>query len=171
MGTDPLYRRRGLIRKQMDVIHALSESKGELILAITGIPWYYRQFGYEFALDLYYGRVVRVSPPSPQTTAQIRVRPLTDADHAFVRSVYAHAEQRQPFSVERSDEHWEWEFSGRTTDSEVYRQWLIIEDTAHRPVGFIHYHPLPSSSEPKPWRLGRAPMRARAGRQLPKRHA
>ena len=64
VGTDPLYRRRGLIRKQMDVIHALSDSKGELVQAITGIPWYYRQFGYEFALDLYCGRVVRVSPPS-----------------------------------------------------------------------------------------------------------
>ncbi len=153
VGTDPLYRRRGLIRKQMDVIHALSESKGELMQAITGIPWYYRQFGYEFALDLYYGRVVRVSPPSARTIVEFRVRPLTDADHAFVRSVYAHAEQRQPFSVVRSDEHWEWEFSGRTTDSEVYREWLVIEDTAHRPVGFIHYHPLPSSAEPKPWRL------------------
>ncbi len=153
VGTDPLYRRRGLIRKQMDVIHALSDSKGELIQAITGIPWYYRQFVYEFALDLYYGRVVRVSPPSARTIAQFRVRPLTDADHAFVCSVYAHAEQRQPFSVERSDEHWEWEFSGRTTDSEVYRQWLIIEDAAHRPVGFIQYHPVLSSAEPKPWRL------------------
>ena len=153
VGTDPLYRRRGLIRKQMDVIHALSDSKGELVQAITGIPWYYRQFVYEFALDLYYGRVVRVSPPSAESSTQYCVRPLADADHAFVRSVYAHAEQRQPFSVERSDEHWEWEFSGRTTDSEVYREWLIIEDAAHRPVGFIQYHPLLSPAEPKPWRL------------------
>ena len=153
VGTDPLYRRRGLIRKQMDVIHALSASKGELMQAVTGIPWYYRQFGYEYALDLYCGRVVRVSPPSPQTTAHFHVRPLTDADHAFVRSVYAHAEQRQPFSVERSDEHWEWEFSGRTTDSEVYREWLVIVDKEQQPVGFIQYHPLLSSAEPKPWRL------------------
>ena len=153
VGTDPLYRRRGLIRAQMDVIHALSKSKGELMQAVTGIPWYYRQFGYEYALDLYHGRVVRVMSPNPEAATQYRVRPLSESDHAFVRSVYAHAAQQQPFSVVRSDEHWEWEFSGRTTDSEVYREWLVIEDKAQRPAGFIQYHPLPSSSEPKPWRL------------------
>ena len=153
VGTDPLYRRRGLIRAQMDVIHALSKSKGELMQAITGIPWYYRQFGYEYALDLYHGRVVRVMSPNPEAATQYRVRPLTESDHSFVRAVYAHAAQQQPFSVVRSDEHWEWEFSGRTTDSEVYREWLVIEDKAQRPAGFIQYHPLPSSSEPKPWRL------------------
>ena len=153
VGTDPLYRRRGLIRAQMDVIHALSAAKGELMQAVTGIPWYYRQFGYEYALDLYHGRVVRVMSPNPETVTQYRVRPLTESDHSFVRAVYAHAAKQQPFSVVRSDAHWEWEFSGRTTDSEVYREWLVIEDKAQRPAGFIQYHPLPSSSEPKPWRL------------------
>ncbi len=153
VGTDPLYRRRGLIRKQMDVIHALSASKGELMQAITGIPWYYRQFGYEFSLDLYHGRVVRVSPPSTETTTQYHVRPLTESDHSFVRTVYAHAEQRQPYSVVRSDEHWEFEFSGRSVASEVYKEWLVIVDKEQQPVGFIHYHPLPKSLEPKPWRL------------------
>ena len=153
VGTDPAYRRRGLIRKQMDVIHALSETKGELLQAVTGIPWYYRQFGYEYALDLYYGRVVRVSPPNPENTTQYRVRPLIDSDKAFVREVYAHAAQRQPYSVVRSDVHWEWEFSGRTPDSEVYRPWLIIEDATHGPVGYIQHHPLLPSARPDPWRL------------------
>lgn len=27
-------------------------AKGELVQAITGIPYFYRQFGYEYALDL-----------------------------------------------------------------------------------------------------------------------
>ena len=153
VGTDPVYRRRGLIRAQMDVIHALSASKDDLMQAITGIPWYYRQFGYEYALDLYYGRVVSAPLPNPESNAQCRVRPLTDSDQAFVRSVYEHNARRQPFSVVRSDEHWEWEFSGRTTDSEVYRAWLIIEDTAQRPVGFIQYHPMLPTKKPNPWRL------------------
>jgi len=153
VGTDPAYRRRGLIRTQMDVIHALSESKGDLLQAITGIPWYYRQFCYEYALDLYYGRVVRVPPSNPENTTQYRVRPLIDSDKAFIREVYAHAAQRQPYSVVRSDVHWEWEFSGRTTDSEVYRAWLIIEDAAQRPIGFIQHHPLLPIAKPDPWRL------------------
>ena len=40
------------MRKQFDVIHAVSAQRGELMQGITGIPWYYRQFGYEMALDL-----------------------------------------------------------------------------------------------------------------------
>lgn len=39
VGTDLAYRRRGLIRSQMAIIHDLSRSKGEHIQAITGIPW------------------------------------------------------------------------------------------------------------------------------------
>lgn len=52
IATHPDYRRRGLIREQMGVIHAKSASRGELVTAITGIPWYYRQFGYEMGLNL-----------------------------------------------------------------------------------------------------------------------
>lgn len=152
VGTDPEYRRRGLIRKQMDVIHALSAAKGDLMQSITGIPWYYRQFGYEYALDLYYGRVAPV-PPNPDSNSRYRVRPIAKSDRAFVRSVYEHNARRQPFSVVRSDEHWEWEFSGRTPDSEVYRPWLIIEDTAQKPVGFIQHHPVLPSKKPGPWRM------------------
>ena len=152
VGTDPAYRRRGLIRAQMDVIHALSASKGELIQAVTGIPWYYRQFGYEYALDLYHGRAARAPLPGEATAREYGVRPLAAVDHAFVRSVYAHAARRQPFSVERSDAHWEWEFCGRSPESAVYRVWLVIEDAAHRPVGYVEHGPL-LGSPAAPWRL------------------
>jgi hypothetical protein len=153
VGTDPLYRRRGLVRAQMDVIHALSAAKGDLMQSITGIPWYYRQFGYEYALDLYHGRTVQVAAPNPDAEAQYRVRPLTDADHNFVRATYDHAARKQPFSVVRSDEHWQWEFSGRTADSAVYDVWLIIEDSDRQPVGFILHHKLRDGGGTGPWHL------------------
>lgn len=153
VGTDPAYRRRGLIRAQLDVIHALSASKGELMQSITGIPWYYRQFGYEYAIDLSYGRVVSAPQANRESKFQYCVRPLTESDHAFVRSVYDHNAQRQPFSVVRSDEHWAWEFSGRTTDSAVYKPWLIIADAAQSPVGYIHHFPLLSTTKPHLWHL------------------
>ena len=56
VGTEPEYRKRGLVRAQFEVMHALSAARGELVQAITGIPFYYRQFGYEMALDLGGGR-------------------------------------------------------------------------------------------------------------------
>jgi GNAT superfamily N-acetyltransferase len=47
VGTDPAYRRQGLTRKIFDAIHALSAAYGHQVQVITGIPWFYRQFGYE----------------------------------------------------------------------------------------------------------------------------
>jgi len=38
VATDKEYRRRGLVRKQFEVIHELSASRGELMQGITGIP-------------------------------------------------------------------------------------------------------------------------------------
>jgi hypothetical protein len=52
VGTAPAYRRRGLIRTQMEVLHAWGARRGHLLQPITGIPHYYRQFGYEPALGV-----------------------------------------------------------------------------------------------------------------------
>ena len=51
VGTLPEYRGRGLIGEQFKVIHQWSQARGELVQAITGIPYYYRRFGYEMALN------------------------------------------------------------------------------------------------------------------------
>ena len=42
----------------MQAVHALSASYGHLAQGITGIFWFYRQFGYEYALDLGGGRSI-----------------------------------------------------------------------------------------------------------------
>src|SRR5688500_2892563 len=56
VGTAPEFRRRGLVRAQFDVLHQWSAERGEMVQVITGIPWYYRQFGYEMGLALGGGR-------------------------------------------------------------------------------------------------------------------
>lgn len=50
--TDPSYRRRGLVRTQMDVVHRWSAERGDVAQVIEGIPYLYRRFGYEYALAL-----------------------------------------------------------------------------------------------------------------------
>lgn len=52
VATDPAYRNRGLVRALFAMIHARSAAEGHLVQAITGIPYFYRQFGYEYVLDL-----------------------------------------------------------------------------------------------------------------------
>ncbi|HKG26686.1 MAG TPA: GNAT family N-acetyltransferase, partial [Thermomicrobiales bacterium] len=50
VGTHPDYRGRGLIGAQFEVIHRRSQERGHLMQALTGIPNFYRRFGYDPAL-------------------------------------------------------------------------------------------------------------------------
>ena len=50
VGTDRDYRNRRLVRKQFDVMHRWASERGHLVQVVLGIPNYYRQFGYEYAL-------------------------------------------------------------------------------------------------------------------------
>ncbi|WP_242527346.1 GNAT family N-acetyltransferase [Ktedonosporobacter rubrisoli] len=52
VATLPEYRHRGLIRALFEMVHARSEAEGDLVQAITGLVYFYRQFGYEYALEL-----------------------------------------------------------------------------------------------------------------------
>ncbi|HEU5381910.1 MAG TPA: GNAT family N-acetyltransferase [Ktedonobacteraceae bacterium] len=61
VATDPAYRNRGLIRALFEMVHARSEAEGHLAQAITGIPHFYRQFGYEYVLELEGRRLTYVS--------------------------------------------------------------------------------------------------------------
>ncbi|HXZ03825.1 MAG TPA: GNAT family N-acetyltransferase, partial [Ktedonobacteraceae bacterium] len=61
VATHPDYRNRGLIRRLFEMVHARSESEGHLVQGITGISYFYRQFGYEYALELEGRRVTFLS--------------------------------------------------------------------------------------------------------------
>ena len=72
VGTLEDYRRQGLIRAQVALFKRRLAERGCLTSHIQGIPYYYRQFGYEYALPLEGGlriefRHVPAAPPPPQT--------------------------------------------------------------------------------------------------------
>ena len=67
VGTAPEFRNRGLVRAQFDEVHKWSAERGHMVQVITGIPYYYRLFGYEMALDLA-GRRVGFEANVPKLT-------------------------------------------------------------------------------------------------------
>ncbi len=142
VATEAEYRRRGLVRKQFEVIHAMSEARGELMQGITGIPWYYRLFGYEMALDMEAERVIdgmHIPTLKKGETETCRFRPRTDADNTFIQDVYAHAIESEVFACPRSPELWEFEFNGRSSGSDAKHKFLIIEDMDGTRLGFVQY--------------------------------
>lgn len=137
VGTHPDYRRRGLVRAQFEVIHQWSAARGEMMQAITGIPWYYRQFGYEMGLALGGGRI-GYKPQTPKLkegeAEPYHVRPATQADLPFIAQVYEHAVKRDLVACVRDERMWRYDVLDRTLYARVAR---IIESADGEPVGFL----------------------------------
>lgn len=63
VATDREYEGRGLVRALMGWAHERSASRGHVVQVMIGIPYFYRQFGYQYAIDLPQSRAVRGVPP------------------------------------------------------------------------------------------------------------
>lgn len=155
VATDPEYRRRGLIRRQFDVLHALSAAKGEVMQVVSGVPWFYRQFGYEMGIQLAGNRCLRsedLSDLSQRGPEPFRLRPCATSDRAFIRELYAQSMRREVFAGQRSDTEWEYEFTGRCQSNTRRREWLIVQTAQGERAGFVQY--LPCLASPQ-WRMFR----------------
>ena len=144
VATDPAYRRRGLVRKQFEAIHARSAAKGELLQVITGVDWFYRQFGYEMGVNLWGSRCVdamQVPHLKDGETEVYRLRPTISDDYAFIQNVYAQASSNQLFSAMRSRDEWDYEFTRRSQENTRRREWLILEDLQGKRLGYVQYLP------------------------------
>jgi hypothetical protein len=141
VGTHPDYRRRGLVRQQFDVIHAWSAARGHLAQAITGIPWYYRQFGYEYALALDGGRTGYLAhlPSARSDKEPMAVRPATPADIPFIIALEARARGRYLVTCVRDEALWRYELEGRSAASGGHAAVCILEWPDGRPAGFLVY--------------------------------
>jgi hypothetical protein len=144
VGTDLAYRNRGLVRDQFDEVHRWSAARGELVQAITGIPYYYRLFGYEMTLNLGGGRAgyAPLVPELPEGQSEpYTVRPATEADIPLLSQLYDQAASRAPIHVLRDAALWQNEISGKSPDNGNRMVLCIIENSAGEPVGMLGHPP------------------------------
>lgn len=140
VGTLPEYRRRGLVRKQFDVVHRWSAERGHMLQAITGIPWYYRLFGYEMALDLEGGRRgYNANIPKLKEGEQepYLVRRALKGDIPFIAQLHQQNSQRYPITCCYDEEMWRYKMFEVSPESEVYQVITVIESVAGERLGFL----------------------------------
>ena len=150
VGTHPDYRRKGLVRAQMEVAHQWSAQRGEHIMGITGIPWYYRQFGYEMALDHLGGRAgypLNVPTLPENVKEEYSIRPANSEDIPFLTKTYQAATQRYLVSCVRDESIWHYELYSRSKNSPHRYEIRVIESTRQQPVGLlVHSEPTQDGS-------------------------
>jgi hypothetical protein len=142
VGTDPEFRNRGLVRAQFEEVHKWSAERGHRVQAITGIPYYYRLFGYEMTLDLA-GRRFGYEPHVPKMKdgeeEPYRIRVATEADLPFIAEVYEHAIKRSMIACVRTPEIFKYELDGQSENNIDYFQMYMIEDRSGEAVGYLQH--------------------------------
>ena len=144
VGTDPAYRRRGLVRCQMEIIHKRSAAKGELIQAITGIPWYYRQFGYEMALNLGGSRELfwaRFGNDNPQEEELFKMRPALATDIPKLDELYRFHCGQSLISCRRDKQSWEFGLFKASSCTPGRQRAQIIEDAEGHVHAYVDFWP------------------------------
>jgi hypothetical protein len=138
IATAPEYRGAGLVRRQFEVVHGWSAARGHQMLAITGIPWYYRQFGYELAITRGGGPQVRRDAliPLPPTPSGWTIRSAGADDVPFLVELSAAAASRSLVSVPRDAALWRYELDGKSADSAARREIRVLERDGAR-AGFL----------------------------------
>ncbi len=140
VGTLPAYRKRGLVRQQFEVIHEWSKQRGQIVQAITGIPYYYRLFGYEMAMDLDGGRMAYASS-LPHVKANqppaFRLRPAAEADIPFIAECYTYNCQRDLVACVWDEKMWRHELLEKSPKNIDRRDLRVIESVTGEPTGFI----------------------------------
>ncbi|HJR79542.1 MAG TPA: GNAT family N-acetyltransferase [Anaerolineales bacterium] len=146
VGTLPEFRNRGLVRLQFEEIHKWSAERGEMVQAITGIPFYYRQFGYEMALDLdgrRFGYEAQLPKLKDGETEPYTIRPADESDLPFIEKLYEQTKARSMIACERTPKYFRYELTAHKNHC-----WCncVIEDKRSSPrdadgelVGFFRH--------------------------------
>jgi len=150
VGTLPEYRDRGLVRAQFQEVHKWCAARGMPVQVITGIPYYYRLFGYEMALDLHGGRSgfeAHVPRLKDGVSEAFCFRRAVESDIPFISELYKLSASRSSIFAVRAEALWRYELAGRSEDSIVNASWEVIERADTREaVGLLARSRFPGSS-------------------------
>jgi hypothetical protein len=139
VATHEDYRNRGLVRATFDLCHQRSDERGDLAQCITGIEYFYRQFGYEYAIDLGGSRTVYLASLPKLKDDETEAYRLRDAgleDMAQAAMLYERERTRlqggqPPLVTSKIDtSYWRWVLGGQNPESGEGWRTLMIERAA-----------------------------------------
>jgi hypothetical protein len=127
--TDAAYRNRGLMRILFELIHARSAAEGHLIQGITGIPYFYRQFGYEYALELNGSQSVLLATIPKANDGEIEAYTLRDAtlnDLPRLKELYQQQLPGYLVTTHIDDVYFQWMLTDREEPATINKRSLVL---------------------------------------------
>jgi len=138
VSTRPEYRHRGLVRAQFDAYHRLARRAGCLLSVISGIPYFYRQYGYEYIVAtgggarLFYEQIPPLAEGQPTL---YQVRRATPQDWPQVLALYRVSVQEACLSAMMEEPIWQHQHSLPDACGDLKETYLLEREG--QPCGFI----------------------------------
>jgi len=136
VATDPAWRRRGLVRAQIDLLHEWADEAGCLVNMIQGIPAVYRGMGYGYGWTYAEERQVVKVPDAPPG---VEIRSATEGDLERVAELHAAAQSSADFAVRWSLDDWRWLLAG----NEGWEADLVLAGAGDEVLGYALYQRRP----------------------------
>jgi predicted N-acetyltransferase YhbS len=131
VATDRSYEGRGLVRALMDEAHRRSAARGDLLQVMIGIPFFYRQFGYSYAMPMPLPWTVGDRPPAPPGHT---VRSATPADIEAMTVLQRRAQSAATVRMPHSAACWRWVVARSGSEQLVAeRDGVIVATGRHTP--------------------------------------
>ncbi|NKB72099.1 MAG: GNAT family N-acetyltransferase [Candidatus Latescibacteria bacterium] len=135
VGTAESHRGRGLVRHLVSRHAALLQEEGCLLSHIQGIPYFYRQFGYEYAIPLesHWRLELHQAPKNP---GGYRLRPADLQDIPQLQQLYKREARRLTIGSRRDAAIWGY-LLGPGKNTETATDIYLLENTAGTNQGYI----------------------------------
>lgn len=127
VGTLAEYRHRGLIRALVARFKELLHEGQFDLSMIEGIPYFYRQFGYEYALPLeaQWRLQLHCIPPASEADKSYRFRPATEADIPDLMRLYEESTRDLGIAMVRTAPIWAYLVNHVSHTANLHETWMV----------------------------------------------
>lgn len=164
VATDETARGGGLSSWLMKRFLADSKERGYLLSSIQGIPYFYRRFGYEYAVPLLMG--VRLGPEKASGLGPAPAyRPATADDLPLLKAWFDESQGPLELRGRRDDGRWAFLMGEAQKSPETAIERFVLLDDAGAPTGYLGVQNEcfgPTLAVIEGWQGGLAPERALA---------
>lgn len=137
VGTLEAYRRRGLVRRLVARFEVLLREGGFHLSHIQGIPYFYRQFGYEYALPLEGGWHLNLYQIADLGEAEtVCFCAAENGDIPTLMQLYDRAVQSLGIHAVRSADEWRY-LLGPSTRTETNAETWLVETPPGKAAGYV----------------------------------
>lgn len=129
VGTLAEYRGRGLVRQQFDIIHSWMQKRGLAFAVIGGISYYYRLYGYEYALDIYRAGLLTAEQPRDliQPPPGVEVRLASENDAPALTQLQRTENAQVDIAMDIPEKAWQWTAQVRRLDVNEAEDWVAVQ--------------------------------------------